>query len=43
MGLVLLGALASALRLTAAIVIPVVLCQALTLFQIKSALQTIVH
>ena len=43
MGLVLLGARHLSLRLTAAIVIPVVLCQALTLFQIKSALQTIVH
>jgi hypothetical protein len=43
MGLVLLGARHLSLRVTAAIVIPVALCQALTLFQIKSALETIVH
>jgi hypothetical protein len=43
MGLVLLGARHLSLRLTAAIVIPIALCQAYTLFQIKSALQTIVH
>ena len=43
MGLVLLGARHLSLRATASFVIPLAVCQAYTLFQIKSALQTILH
>jgi hypothetical protein len=43
MGLVVLGAPRLSPKFVAAVVIPVAICQAYTLFQIKSALETIVH